>query len=144
MNMKVRDIMTRQVIRVNPEEAVAVAARMLSRYNVGALPVCDESGQIQGMVTDRDIVLRCVAADKDPERTPVRHIMTGRVVTVGADMPLLAAAEKMAREQVRRLPVEDRGRLCGVVTLGDIAANQETNMEAAEAFAEICSNVSSR
>lgn len=144
MNAKVKDIMTRQVVRVDPEEAVAVAARMLSRYNVGALPVCGEDGQIQGMVTDRDIVLRCVAADRDPEKTPVRYIMTGRVITVGADCSVLAAAEKMAREQVRRLPVEDRGRLCGVVTLGDIASNQETNMEAAEAFAEICTSVSSR
>ena len=144
MILKVRDIMTRQVVRVGPEEPVAVAARMLSRYNVGALPVCDEEGRVRGMVTDRDIVLRCVAADRDPERTPVRHVMTGRVVTVGAEQPLLAAAEKMAREQVRRLPVEDRGRLCGVVTLADIAGNQETSMEAAEALTEICANVSSR
>lgn len=144
MILKVRDIMTRQVVRVDPEEPVAVAARMLSRYNVGALPVCDEEGRVRGMVTDRDIVLRCVAAGRDPERTPVRHVMTGRVVTVGAEQPLLAAAEKMAREQVRRLPVEDRGRLCGVVTLADIAGNQETSMEAAEALTEICANVSSR
>lgn len=144
MIVRVRDIMTRQVIRVDQEEPVAVAARMLSRYNVGALSVCDQDGRIRGMVTDRDIVLRCVAADRDPERTPVRHVMTGRVVTVGAEQPLLAAAEKMAREQVRRLPVEDRGRLCGVITLGDIAANQETSMEAAEALTEICANVSSR
>lgn len=144
MIVKVRDIMTRQVIRVDQEEPVAVAARMLSRYNVGALPVCDQDGRIRGMVTDRDIVLRCVAADRDPERTPVRHVMTGRVVTVGAEQPLLAAAEKMALEQIRRLPVEDRGRLCGIITLGDIAANQETSMEAAEALTEICANVSSR
>ncbi len=144
MIVRVRDVMTRQVVRVDPEESVAVAARMLSRYNVGALPVCDEEGRVRGMVTDRDIVLRCVAADRDPERTPVRHVMTGRVVTVGAEQPLLAAAEKMAREQVRRLPVEDRGRLCGVVTLADIAGNQETSMEAAEALTEICANVSSR
>lgn len=144
MNLKVKDIMTRQVIRVDPEEPVSVAARMLSRYNVGSLPVCDESGRIHGVVTDRDIVLRCVAADKDPEKTPVRHVMTGRVVTIGAELPLMAAAEKMAREQVRRLPVEDRGRLCGVITLGDIASNQDSSMEAAEALAQICSGVSSR
>ena len=99
MIVRVRDIMTRQVIRVDQEEPVAVAARMLSRYNVGALPVCDQDGRIRGMVTDRDIVLRCVAADRDPERTPVRHVMTGRVVTVGAEQPLLAAAEKMAESR---------------------------------------------
>ena len=142
--MKVKEVMTPRVIRVGPEEPAAVAARMLSRYNVGALPVCGEDGKICGMVTDRDIVLRCVAADRDPEKTPVRHIMTGRVVTVGADMNLSAAAEKKAREQVRRLPVEENGRLCGMVTLGDLVNAPEYAMEAAEVFCEICSGVSSR
>ena len=84
--MKVKDVMTPRVIRVGLEEPAAVAARMLARYNVGALPVCDENGKICGMITDRDIVLRCVAPDRNPEKVPVRHIMTGRVVTVGADM----------------------------------------------------------
>ena len=79
--MKVKDVMTPRVIRVGPEEPAAVAARMLARYNVGALPVCDENGKICGMITDRDIVLRCVAADRNPEKVPVKHIMTGRVVT---------------------------------------------------------------
>ena len=142
--MKVKDVMTPRVIRVGPEEPAAVAARMLARYNVGALPVCDENGKICGMITDRDIVLRCVAPDRNPEKVPVRHIMTGRVVTVGADMGLAAAAEKMAREQVRRLPVEDRGKLCGMITLGDLANAPEYAMEAAEAFGQICSGISNR
>ena len=137
--MKVKDVMTPRVIRVGPEEPAAVAARMLARYNVGALPVCDENGKICGMITDRDIVLRCVAADRNPEKVPVKHIMT-----VGADMSLAAAAEKMAREQVRRLPVEERGRLCGMVTLGDLANAPEYAMEAAEAFGQICSGISNR
>ena len=131
--MKVKDVMTPRVIRVGPEEPAAVAARMLARYNVGALPVCDENGKICGMITDRDIVLRCVAADRNPEKVPVKHIMTGRVVTVGADMSLAAAAEKMARD-----------RLCGMVTLGDLANAPEYAMEAAEAFGQICSGISNR
>lgn len=142
--MKVRDVMTKRVIRISPEESIGVAARMLSRYNLGALPVCDGAGKIQGMVTDRDIVLRCVAAEHDPERTPVRQVMTGHVVTVGADMRLEEAAERMSREQVRRLPVEENGKLCGMVSLGDLACTEKFSMEAAEAFSEICSNVARR
>lgn len=142
--MKVKDVMTPRVIRVGPEEPAAVAARMLARYNVGALPVCDMEGKILGMITDRDIVLRCVAGDRDPEKVPVRHLMTSRVITVNADMSLSAAAEKMAREQVRRLPVEDRGRLCGMLTLGDLATAPEYAMEAAEVFSQICTGISQR
>lgn len=139
--MKVRDIMTRQVIRINPEESVGVAARMLSRYNLGSLPVCREDGKVCGMITDRDIVLRCVAAEQDPEKTPVKNLMTSRVVTVKADMDLTDAAAFMAKEQVRRLPVEEQGKLCGMITLGDLARTAECTMEAAEAFASISSNI---
>ncbi|MCI6730429.1 MAG: CBS domain-containing protein [Candidatus Faecousia sp.] len=142
--MKVKDVMTPRVIRVGPEEPAAVAARMLARYNVGALPVCDENGKICGMVTDRDIVLRCVAGDRDPEKVRVRHIMTGRVVTVNEEMSLTDAAEKMAREQVRRLPVERQGRLCGMLSLGDLATTPQCAMEAAEVFSQICTGISSR
>lgn len=142
--MKVKDVMTHRAIRVGPEEPAAVAARMLARYNVGALPVCDENGKICGMITDRDIVLRCVASDRNPEKVPVRHIMTSRVVTVNSEMSLSAAAEKMAREQVRRLPVEEQGRLCGMLSLGDLANTPEYEMEAAEVFSQICTGISSR
>ena len=142
--MKVREIMTPRVIRVGPEEPAAVAARMLARYNVGALPVCEEDGRLQGMITARDIVLRCVAAERDPERVPVCHVMTRRVVSVQADVDVREAAEKMAREQIRRLPVEDRGRVCGMVTLGDIVNAPQYTMEAAQALSQICTGLSSR
>lgn len=142
--MKVRQIMTPRAIRIGPEEPAAVAARMLSRYNVGALPVCREDGKICGMITDRDIVLRCVAAGRDPERIPVRHVMTGKVITVNADMAVTDAAERMAREQVRRLPVEENGKLCGILTLGDIANAPQYTMEAAQALGQICTGISNR
>ncbi len=142
--MKVRELMTPRAIRIGPEEPTAVAARMLSRYNVGALPVCREDGRICGMITDRDIVLRCVAANRDPEKIPVRHVMTGRVVTVDADMDVEDAIARMSREQVRRLPVEDRGKLCGMLTLGDLANSPKFTMEAAGALGQICTGISNR
>ena len=81
--MLVKDVMSHRVVSVSPEESTAVAARLLARHNVGALPVCTAEGRLKGMVTDRDIVLRCVAADENPERMKVSEIMTRRVISVG-------------------------------------------------------------
>ena len=74
--MQVRDIMNPHVVSIDPTESAALAARLLARHNVGSLPVCGSGGQLQGMVTDRDIVLRCVAAEEDPAQTLVRGICT--------------------------------------------------------------------
>ena len=78
--MQVKEVMSRRIIAISPEETVAVAARLLSQHNIGALPVCSRDGRLRGMVTDRDIVVRCVAAGDDPERTRVAEIMTRRVL----------------------------------------------------------------
>ena len=67
--MKLRDVMSNPVIRIRPEESVAVAARTLARYNIGALPVCGSDGRVCGLVTDRDIVTRCLAANRSPSTT---------------------------------------------------------------------------
>lgn len=68
--------MTGQVVRIRPEEPVGVAARMLAQYNIGALPVCGYDGSLKGLVTDRDIVTRCLAAGRDPAKTQVSQVMT--------------------------------------------------------------------
>lgn len=68
--LQVRDIMNPHVVSIDPTESAALAARLLARHNVGSLPVCGSGGQLQGMVTDRDIVLRCVAAEEDPRSVP--------------------------------------------------------------------------
>ena len=83
--MKVRELMSRDVVCISPDEMASVAARMLSRYNIGAMPVCEDDGRLHGLITDRDIVLRCVAAEKEPAKTPVREIMTSRIVSVEPD-----------------------------------------------------------
>ena len=142
--MKLREIMTSQVVRIRPEEPVAVAARMLRQYNIGLLPVCGQDGALKGLVTDRDLVTRCLAAGKNPAETRVDQVMTARVVAAAPDMETGAAAHLMGREQVRRLPVVENGRLCGMVTLADLAAHEETNPDAADALADISGNLSSR
>lgn len=142
--MKLREIMTNKVIRINPEESVAVAARMLSRYNVGMLPVCGSDGRLHGVVTDRDLVTRCVAAGRLPASTPVREVMTTAVVSARPDMDTVAAARLMGRQQIRRLPVLENERLCGMVSLADLASREESAFEATDALTEISSNVSVR
>lgn len=140
--MKVREVMTNPAIRINPEESAAVAARIFARYNVGALPVCSVDGRVCGMVTDRDLVTRCLASDRAPMQTTVRQLMTTNVVSVRPDAEATQAAELMARQQVRRLPVVENGRLCGMVSIGDLACCEESSLTAADTLGRITSNVS--
>ena len=142
--MKLREIMSQTVVSIRPEESVAVAARTLERYNIGALPVCDGVGRLCGVVTDRDLVTRCVASGRSPELTKVREIMTGRVITATGDMDSAEAARLMGRQQIRRLPVVENGLLQGMVSLGDLAVRQESVSEAAGALESISDNVSRR
>ena len=142
--MKVQEVMTQTVIRISPEESAAVAARTLTHYNIGALPVCGGDGRLCGVLTDRDIVTRCLAAGQQPEKTLVRSIMTNNVVSIRPDMDLGVAASLMAKRQVRRLPVVENGNLCGMISLGDLSRNEQSAPDATDALAEISSNVALR
>ena len=141
--MEVKDLMSRDVITVSPKEPASVAARILARHNIGALPV-SENGRLRGMITDRDIVLRCVAAGRDPAGTPVGEIMTGRVVSAEPGDDAEEAARCMAREQIRRLPVVEQGHLVGMLSLGDLSVNDHLKMEASDCLSEISANVKHR
>ena len=142
--MKVRDIMTSPAIRIHPEESVEVAARALASHNIGMLPVCGTDGKLCGVVTDRDLVTRCVAGGRLPDRTKIREVMTGQVMSVDPNMELGVAAHLMGRRQIRRLPVVENGKLCGMLSLGDLAVREDEVMDAADALADISSNVSDR
>ena len=142
--MKIRDVMTSAVVKVSPEESAAVAARALARHNVGILPVCDHRGKICGLLTDRDLVTRCMASGRSAADTKVRDVMTMQVTTAGPDMEVGVAAHLMGRLQVRRLPVVENGRLCGMVSLGDLACREESAMDAADALSDISAHLIER
>ena len=142
--MKVKDIMSKNTISISAEETVEVAARTLTQYNIGVLPVCESDGKLCGVVTDRDLVIRCIAAGKSVTGTKVRQVMTGQVTSVNPDMEAGVAAHLMGRQQIRRLPVTELGRLCGMVSLGDLAVREESIMDAAGALMDITSNISMR
>ena len=142
--MKVKELMSPSVIRISAEESVAVASRMLAHYNIGALPVCGKDGTLQGLLTDRDIVTRCLAAGRAPEGTAVKQIMTSKVHTVSSDADAGTAAHLMGRQQIRRLPVVENGKLCGMLSLGDLAQSEDTAYDASDALSGITSNISER
>ncbi|MCD8376116.1 MAG: CBS domain-containing protein [Oscillospiraceae bacterium] len=135
--MQVRDLMNSSVVSIAPEESAALAARLLSRHNVGSLPVCAQDGRLRGIVTDRDIVTRCVAAEEDPAQTPVRDIMSRSCAVVSPGDDPREAARLMAAQQVRRLPVVEESRLVGMVSLGDLATSRSFDMETSKALCEI-------
>ncbi|MCI6257115.1 MAG: CBS domain-containing protein [Clostridiales bacterium] len=139
--MLVRDLMNSNLVTIAPAESVALAARLLSRYDLGALPVCQNDGRLRGIVTDRDLVLRCLAPGEDPRRLPVGDIMTRSCAWVSPGAELSEAAAVMASAQVRRLPVVDNHKVVGMLSLGDLARCHNCDMEAAAALADISQGV---
>jgi CBS domain-containing protein len=103
--------------------------------------VCGEDGRLRGIVTDRDIVTRCVAAEEDPAQTPVRDIMTRNCATLSPDDDPREATRLMAAQQVRRLPVLEGGKVVGMVALGDLATCHAFDMETSKALTEISEQV---
>ena len=139
--MLVRDLMNSNLVTIAPAESAALAARLLSRYDLGALPVCQNDGRLRGIVTDRDLVLRCLAPGEDPRRLPVGDIMTRSCAWVSPGAELSEAAAVMSSAQVRRLPVVDNHKVVGMLSLGDLARCHNCDMEAAAALADISQGV---
>jgi CBS domain-containing protein len=117
----VKDVMTSGPTSIASDEPVVEAARRLLSEDVGSLPVVDEQGKVVGMITDRDIVLKVVAKDLDPHKVPVAEVCSDKPVTAEPAEPLDEALQRMAKEQVRRLPVVSDGRLVGILAQADIA-----------------------
>ena len=116
-----REIMTGGAECVGENESLADAARKMRDLDVGALPICGEDNRLKGMVSDRDIVVRCIAEGGDPTTTKAGELAAGKPVTIGADDSVEEAMATMAQHKVRRLPVIDGHDLVGVVSQADIA-----------------------
>lgn len=133
--MKVSEVMTREILVANPEQTVQQAAQMMADIDAGVLPV-GENDRLIGMITNRDIAIRCVAKGNGPD-AKIRDVMSHDVKYCFLDQDIDEVTRNMAEIQVRRLPVVDRDkRLVGIVSLGDIATIGEA-MEAGEALSGI-------
>jgi CBS domain-containing protein len=122
-DMRVSEVMTRDVRVARPDQSIQEAARMMADVDAGVMPV-GEGDQLVGMITDRDIAVRAVAEGKGPQ-TPVREVMSPEVKYCFEDDDTDAVARNMAEIQVRRLPVVNRDkRLVGIIALGDLAVTE--------------------
>jgi CBS domain-containing protein len=135
--MWIRDIMTRNVECVWPDDTLQEAALRMKELDVGPMPVCDYD-RVVGMLTDRDITVRAVAEGRDPRSTRVRDVMTRNVVSCSEDDAVEEAARLMQERQIRRLLVLDRDkRLIGIVSLGDLASEAEDPYRMAEVLQDV-------
>jgi CBS domain-containing protein len=115
--------MTGGVECVGENDSVLDAAKRLAELDVGSMPICGEDNRLKGMLTDRDIVVKVLAAGKDPAQTRAAELGEGKPVTIGADDSVDEALRTMTHHKVRRLPVIDGHDLVGIVSQADLAVN---------------------
>ena len=119
--MRVKDCMCGEVCWVKPDTKIYEIAKIMEQNHIGCVPVCDEQNYLVGIITDRDIILRTIACDKDVKNTNASDIMTCNVCTCNQNDDISDAERKMATNQIRRIPVVDNNKVIGMLTLGDLA-----------------------
>ena len=137
-----REIMSGDATCASTRDTLVDAAKKMRDLSVGSLPICGEDARLAGMITDRDIVIRCIAEGGDPNRTTVGELAEGKPVTIGADDSVEEALHTMTEHAVRRLPVIDGHELIGIVSQADVARNlpEEKVGELVEAISGAPSN----
>jgi CBS domain-containing protein len=122
---KARDVMSADCTCIAENDSVLDAAKRLAELDVGSLPICGEDDRLKGMLTDRDIVVKVLAEDRDPSSVKAGELGVGdgKTVTIGADDPIDEALRTMIDHKVRRLPVIDGRQLVGIISQADIATN---------------------
>jgi CBS domain-containing protein len=137
-----RDIMTGDPTCASISDSLADAARKMRDLDVGALPICGDDNRLKGMITDRDIVVNCIAEGGDPKEATVADFAGGKPVTIGADDSVEEALRTMSSHGVRRLPVIDGHDLIGIVSQADVAKNlpEESIGDLVEAISSAPSN----
>ena len=126
--MKVKECMCSEVACVNPESKITDVAKLMLNKHVGCIPVCDNNKKIVGLVTDRDLILRSLACEKNIKQTSVSEVMTTKIINVAPDAEVSEAEKIMCECQVRRVPVVENDVLVGI-TVGDLANNQNISSE---------------
>ena len=141
LGKKCSDVMTAELTCCTSADEVRVVAQSMKAENVGAMPVIDshEKRRLIGIVTDRDLALKVVAAGLDPDKTTVERVMSRNMVVCKVDDDWQLALDAMAKHQLRRIPiVDDQGRIAGIIAQADVA----TRIEKPEATAKVVQGIS--
>lgn len=125
--MKVKDCMCNEVCCMTPDATIKECATIMNNKHIGCVPVCDNAQNVVGLVTDRDIILRAIACDKDVNTTPVSEIMTCNVCSCSSDADVTEAEHLMCENQIKRIPIIDDNKIVGILTLGDLSANSQVD-----------------
>ncbi|MDD9147464.1 MULTISPECIES: CBS domain-containing protein [unclassified Sporolactobacillus] len=137
MVQTLRQVMTSDIVCCSPNQTLKEAAELMSRHNIGSIPVIN-NGKLEGIITDRDITLRSAARGKDDDKVAVADCMTSNNLISGRpDMDVHEAARLMSEKQIRRLPVVENDRVVGIVSLGDLATENQLKDEAEKALSGI-------
>lgn len=137
--MKVKECMCNNVACVNPDSKISDVAKLMLNRHVGCIPVCDNNKKVVGLVTDRDLILRTLACEKDIKQTPVSEVMTTKIFNVAPDAEVSEAEKIMCECQIRRVPVVENDVLVGIITVGDLANNQSiSSEEVSNTIEQIC------
>ena len=140
--MKVRELMTTEPVTVEPNATLGEVATLMKQEDCGSIPVV-EHGRLVGIVTDRDIVIRGIAAGSDPRTQRVSAIMSADPVTIGPGDDLTEAERVMADRQIRRLPVVEDGKLVGIIVTAQVARASDKE-KVGETLKEISEPMSGR
>ena len=143
MSILVRHAMTESPTTIGPDMNAADAAGMMRSEDVGAIPVVRD-GELLGLVTDRDLVVRVMAERSDPTGVKVGEVMTSSPVTVSPDAKLSEARELMERHRVRRLPVTKGRAVVGILSLGDVAWADASTREVGEALKAVSESAATK
>ncbi len=135
--MKVKDIMTKDVVMANATDNVLTVAKLMKHHNIGAVPVVENAEKVLGMITDRDIVLTLADYNFDMANTEVTKLMSDKVYSVRPEADVDDALALMRKQQIRRLPVIEEEKLVGMLSIGDVAVRTDYGMETSEAITEI-------
>jgi CBS domain-containing protein len=132
--MKVREAMSKTVSSAKKNDKVIDVAKKMKQEDAGFMPVVEDGGTLIGVITDRDIVIRCIAEGHDPRGETAEHLMSRQITIISPDDDIEDAGRKMEREEIRRLPVAENGRLVGVLSHGNLV--QATKGKTAEKVTE--------
>ena len=124
--MRINEFMCQDVCFVKPDCKIYDVARIMNENHVGCIPICNEEKNVVGVLTDRDIVLRSVACDKNAKTTPVSEIMTTNVYTCKSEQDIEDAQYIMEQNQIRRIPIVDNNnKMIGILSTGDLAHHNQ-------------------
>ena len=123
--MRVKECMCSNVVCANSETSLEQIAKLMQENDVGCVPICNNENNVIGFVTDRDIITRCVANNKNCAQTKASDIMTTKVIKTTPDTEIEDVESTMSKNQIRRVPVIENNKIVGIITIGDLAQNKD-------------------